>query len=161
VHSDGEGLGSEFSVQLPIRAKPPLEELLPLDVMPARDCHILLVDDNTDTNDLLNIFLTLEGQTVTSAYDGVTGLALARENVYDVIVCDIGLPLLNGHEVMAQLRRDTSRRMPCAIAVTGYNSLGSRARASAAGFDHYLVKPIVVGNLRTLIAASVSPSWCR
>ncbi len=99
-------------------------------------------------------FLTLEGHTVTSTVDGKSGIAMARESVYDIIVCDIGLPGMDGYEVVRQLRREAVQPLPCYIALTGYNQLENRDRAREAGFDHYLVKPIAIDILVSLISSS-------
>jgi two-component system CheB/CheR fusion protein len=156
VRSDGVGLGSEFIVQMPISAA-----LQPQDggpepkAIPARSCRILLIEDNPDAIETLKELLTLEGHSVTSTFDGVTGLAMAKENVYDVIICDIGLPGMDGYEVVKQLRRHLLNPVPCIIALTGYNHRENQSRAIEAGFDHYLVKPIAIGALAKLISSSV------
>jgi signal transduction histidine kinase len=157
VHSEGEGFGSEFRIQLPVSAQRlPHHGTAPATEIPARACRILVIEDNADTNSLLNNILAQEGHIMTSALDGRSGLALAKENIYDVIICDIGLPGMNGYEVIEQLRLHSSNPLPCLIAMTGYNQAGSRARATEAGFDHYLVKPVVLDNLRNLIPSGES-----
>jgi len=156
VHSDGVGFGSEFIVSLPTSAESlPNDSSPPSKIFPARYCRILLIEDNVDSNETLKDLLELEGHTVTSTFDGTNGLAKAKENNYDVIVCDIGLPGMDGYEVVKQLRSHALRPVPCVIALTGYNQTENRDRAVEAGFDHYLVKPISVDMLVTLIATSV------
>lgn len=154
VNSEGVGLGSEFKIQLPISTEPlPHHSTAPPTQIPARACRILVIEDNADTNSLLNNILAEEGHIMTSALDGLSGLALAKENIYDVIICDIGLPGMSGYEVIEQLRLHSSKPLPRLIAMTGYNQPGSQARATEAGFDHYLVKPVAMNNLRNLIPA--------
>lgn len=155
VRSAGADQGSEFVVLLPIPTELLARENLPA----ARDglAHyrrILLIDDNADANESLNDLLSMEGHAISSAYDGTSGLALAQANSYDVIVCDIGLPGMDGYEVVKQLRLDSSRPLPLLIALSGYNQLENRIRATAVGFDHYLVKPIAIGILLDLISSS-------
>jgi DNA-binding response OmpR family regulator len=117
----------------------------------------LLIDDNVDANETLRHFLTLEGHTVSAAWNGGTGLAMAQKNLYDIIICDIGLPGINGYEVVRRLQMNLSKPKPCFIAITGYNQMESRIRAIDAGFDHYLVKPIAVDILLNLIALATPP----
>lgn len=152
--SDGIGLGSEFILRLPIAAKAlPHHDSPPVKPVPARHCRILLIEDNADANETLHDLLALAGHTVTCAFDGTTGLALASLNSYDVILCDIGLPGMDGYKVVTQLRRRAVTPMPVYIAMTGYNQPKFRTRAIEAGFDHYLVKPIAIEVLVQLIAA--------
>jgi CheY-like chemotaxis protein len=144
-------------VLLPISAEPLPHDSGPASkALPVRACRILLIEDNVDVNETLNNFLALEGHVVTSAFDGKTGLAMAKENIYDVIVCDIGLPGMNGYEVARQLRMHSLKPMPCLIAITGYNQLQNRTHAADTGFDHYLVKPVAVKILTSLISSSAS-----
>lgn len=152
VRSTGAGFGSEFMVLLPISAEPLRHDRPASKAIPTHHCRILLIEDNADANETLNDFLALEGHTLTSAFDGTTGLAMAKENIYDVIICDIGLPGMDGYEVVKQLRLHSSKSMPCLIAMTGYNQLENRIRAIDAGFDHYLVKPIATDILVNLIS---------
>lgn len=153
VESAGAGLGSKFTVQLPISIASLLHDSKsPVKAVLSRPRRILLIEDNVDANEILNNFLALEGHTMTSAFDGKTGLAMAKENNYDVIVCDIGLPGMNGYEVIKQLRQDTLKPVPYLIAMTGYNQLEHRSNAMDAGFDHYLVKPVTMELLRNLIS---------
>ena len=155
VHSEGTGFGSEFTIQLPVSTKRlPHHGTAPATEIPRRTCRILVIEDNPDTNNLLNNILAQEGHLMTSALDGPSGLALAQENTFDVIICDIGLPGMNGYEVIEQLRRDLSKPLPCLIAMTGYNRPESQTRATEAGFDHYLVKPVAMDNLRNLMPSA-------
>lgn len=157
VESGGAGLGSEFTVQLPISIESlPRDNRSTAQSSRSRPRRVLLIEDNADANEILNNLLALEGHTMTSAFDGTTGLAMAKENNYDVIVCDIGLPGLNGYEVVKQLRHDPLKPVPYLIAMTGYNQLEHRNHAMDAGFDHYLVKPVAMDILKDLISSSVT-----
>ncbi|MDB5762082.1 MAG: putative signal transduction histidine kinase [Herminiimonas sp.] len=156
VHSAGAGFGSEFIVHLPISAAAlPHDDIPASKAIPARHCRILLIEDSADSNDILNDLLTLEGHTIASAFDGTTGLAMAKENRYDVILCDIGLPGMDGYEVVRQLRHHSLKPVPCLIAITGYDQPENRTRATEVGFDHYLVKPVASDVLLNLISSSV------
>lgn len=153
VWSDGLGLGSEFIVELPLS-----NELLSYNTSELPNEHpiygqrILLIEDNFTANEILSELLTMEGHTVTSAFDGISGLVMAEENIYDIIVCDIGLPGMNGYEVINQLRLNTSKAVPLCIAISGYSHQKNRHNAELAGFDHYLVKPVAISTLAKLIS---------
>lgn len=156
VKSAGEGFGSEFVVVLPSSAAQlPQASSLELDVVSSHFCRILLIDDNVDSNEALKELLSLEGHTIASAFDGATGLAMARENSYDIIVCDIGLPGMDGYELLHQLRPNLLKPVPYCIALTGYSQEENRIRAIEAGFDHYLVKPVTTEIFVKLISSRV------
>jgi signal transduction histidine kinase/ActR/RegA family two-component response regulator len=158
VRSAGQGLGSEFEVTLPLAgARERNQSINPLALkQPAASCkRILLIEDNADANATLKLLLELEGHQVTSALDGLTGLSLAKAHAYDFIICDIGLPGLDGYEVMTQIRQQLDQPRPYAIALSGYGQPEDRARAVDAGFDHYLLKP-VKGDFLLHVISSVS-----
>ncbi len=153
VRSKGTGFGSEFTVLLPLSGAAPEGSGGPLSkAVPARHRRILLIEDNVDANETLKLLLELEGHAVTSIFDGPGGLAMAMENIYDVIVCDIGLPGMNGFEIVKQLRASALEPAPCVIATSGYNQAEDRTHAMEAGFDHYLVKPVAIDILMALIS---------
>lgn len=156
VRSAGPGFGSEFTILLPISAAPLPHDSRPSSKpTPARHRRVLLIEDNVDANDTLHDLLAQEGHVITCTFDGTDGLAMAKENVYDVIVCDIGLPGIDGFEVVRQLRLRLLKPGPRFIAITGYNQQEMRNRAKEVGFDHYLVKPIAMDVLLNLISSSV------
>jgi DNA-binding response OmpR family regulator len=96
--------------------------------------------------------LAAEGHEVTCAADGRTGLALALDQPWDVIVCDVGLPGLDGLALMRALRARQEGARPYAVALTGYGQPDDEARGLAAGFDRYLVKPVGAGALLAVVA---------
>ena len=153
VHSDGLGHGSEFTVVLPLVAKPdPLEADRAVPALPARSCRILIIEDNVDANETLNFCLSFEGHKVASAFDGPTGLAMAKKGNFDVVMCDIGLPGMDGYEVLRQLKPSDVQPVPYCIAMTGYDSLDHRDHAKNAGFDSYLVKPVSIETLQDIVS---------
>lgn len=115
--------------------------------------RILMVEDNVEANKTLSAFLTAEGHTVICAFDGIAGLALARERVFDVLICDIGLPGMDGFELITELRRVPGLHIPFAIAISGDGQAEHRMRAIGAGFGQYFVKPVDLDGLSTLIAS--------
>jgi CheY-like chemotaxis protein len=149
------GEGSTFTVRLPVSAEV-LGECTPTaraGVKPGSG-RVLLIEDNVDACDTLAHFLTLQGHEVTAAYDGAAGLQAATERPFQVVICDIGLPGLDGFDVIAGLRGSTDGDKPFAIALSGYCQAEDRERAIEAGFDHYLVKPVGPDDLLALIASS-------
>ena len=153
VHSDGLGHGSEFTVVLPLVAKPDLLEAdRAVPALPARSCRILIIEDNVDANETLNFCLSFEGHKVASAFDGPTGLAMAKKGNFDVVMCDIGLPGMDGYEVLRQLKPSDVQPVPYCIAMTGYDSLDHRDHAKNAGFDSYLVKPVSIETLQDIVS---------
>ena len=153
VRSKGTGFGSEFTVLLPLSTEALEQNCGPVSkAVLARHRRILLIEDNVDANETLKLLLELEGHAVTSMFDGPSGLLMATKNIYDVIVCDIGLPGIDGFEVVKQLRLAAATPAPCYIATSGYNQAEDRSRAIEAGFDHYLVKPVAIDMLMALIA---------
>jgi signal transduction histidine kinase len=151
--SAGLGTGSEFTVRLPLEtgaapAPPASGEIAP---DPRR--RVLVIEDQADVADSLRVLLELVGHEVRVAYTGPEGLRAAREWRPDAVLSDIGLPGMDGLAVAAALRGDPAVCPPLMIAVSGYGSEEDRARSRAAGFDHHLVKPTDVEELRRLLAA--------
>lgn len=153
--SAGLGRGSEFIVTLPLSgAAAPLSPSAGAAIAQALiPCRVLLVEDHVDANQLLSDVLSLEGFAVTASFDGPSGLQMAREHTYDVIICDIGLPGMSGYELLTRLRQHLPKPWPYFIALTGYDDATHRLQAANAGFDHFLVKPIDIGILVRLISS--------
>ena len=120
---------------------------------PGRSLRIALIDDNVDANDSLCAVLRMMGHEVSAAFDGKAGFELVRDTHPQLVVCDIGLPVMNGYEVVARLRETVKGPMPFMIALTGFGQPEDLARALAAGFDCHLTKPVDIEELLRLIAA--------
>jgi CheY-like chemotaxis protein len=118
-----------------------------------RCCNVLLVEDNVDACETLQHFLSAEGHDVAVAYDGRAGLEAALERRFDVVICDIGLPGIDGYDLMRTLRAHPEGRWPLAVALSGYGQDDDRERAIGAGFDHYFVKPASSEALLALLAS--------
>jgi len=154
--SDGPGQGSAFTVRLPLSLAPAPDAILPPSELQAGHTRrVLIIEDNEDAADVLRMLLELEGHQVEVAGDGNTGLALAMEGRFDAVVCDIGLPGLDGFELMTRLRAASPEIRPLSVALSGYGQPSDRERALAAGFDRYLVKPVGPGVLVEALAAAV------
>ena len=153
VHSDGLGHGSEFTVVLASVDKADLPKAdLSVSDLPTKSCRILIIEDNIDANETLNFCLSCEGHAVVSAFDGPAGLFIAKDGKFDVVMCDIGLPGMDGYEVLRKLKVLGVQPAPYCVAMTGYDSRDHRAHADDAGFDQYLVKPVSLETLQAVIS---------
>jgi CheY-like chemotaxis protein len=112
--------------------------------------RILVVEDNQDSADTLNLLLELRGHNVRVARTGAEGLRMAHEWKPDIVLADLGLPILDGFSLAKRLR-PTGVRM---IAITGYGGDEFRREASACGFEQFLVKPPDLGQLMQLVESA-------
>lgn len=112
---------------------------------------VLVVDDNKDAADALVALLSAEGHRASAAYSGVTAIARADEVHPDVVLLDIGMPGTSGFDVARALRDYRRAPKPVIVAVTGAADPSDRLAARMAGFDHYLVKPVEMSALVTLL----------
>jgi CheY-like chemotaxis protein len=118
-----------------------------------RSLRVLVVDDNADAADSLAIMLRMYGHEVYVAYDGAAALEAAQARQPEVMLLDIGLPILNGYEVAERLQRQAGAARPVMVALTGYGQEENRRQASMAGFEHYLVKPVDPSDLMQLLSS--------
>jgi CheY-like chemotaxis protein len=154
AESAGIGQGSRFTLRLPACSLPETASVAPEHVVATSGaCRVLIIEDNPDACETLKAFLDMEGHQVSMAHDGQSGLDALLGQAFDVVVCDIGLPGMDGLEVMARLRAAQGGAGPVAIGLSGYGQAEDRARATAAGFDHYLVKPVNPDALLALVSA--------
>ena len=143
AHSDGTGRGAEFAAMLPI-AERDAAMSVDRDGTPGRAAarlRILVVEDNIDAAESLRRLLNLHGYEVSVADNGIDGVAEAKRSHPDAVVCDIGLPGMDGYAVASALRGDPETARARLIAVTGYGRAEDRARALSSGFDDHIVKP--------------------
>ncbi|HEY4317937.1 MAG TPA: response regulator [Herbaspirillum sp.] len=103
---------------------------------------ILLIEDNEQNRYLTTFLLNKSGHTVESACDGPSGIDMALERKYDLILLDIQLPGMDGYEVARTLRATAATRDVPIVAVTSYAMVGDRESILDAGCDGYLEKPI-------------------
>lgn len=104
--------------------------------------RILVIEDNQANMDLMAYLLQAFGHALLPAGNGEGGLAIARRERPDAIICDVHLPRLDGFGVVAALKRDPALRAIPVIAVTALAMVGDRERLLEAGFDGYISKPI-------------------
>lgn len=152
--SEGLGKGAEFIIELPIKPAPVMAAA-PEPVAPVcsdSKCRILVIEDNKDTAESVRMLLDHEGYEVEIAYAGASGLEIARAFKPQIILCDIGLPGMDGYQVARIIRQDDAFSSTCIIALTGYGRDEDQQQAREAGFDMHLTKPIDYNNLRRALA---------
>jgi signal transduction histidine kinase/ActR/RegA family two-component response regulator len=150
--SEGPGHGSSFTIALPLDQRALRPETPPRLEQERGTRKVLIIEDNTDSADTLAEVLTLAGHRVDVAYDGPTAIAKAREFQPDVVLCDIGLPAMDGFAVASALRNDPKTARSLLVALSGYAQAPDRSRALEAGFDEHLAKPPDIATLERLLA---------
>ena len=118
-----------------------------------RRTRVIIVEDNPEAADSLRLLLGLRGYEARVAYTGPEGVRLAQEWPPDVVLCDIGLPGLDGYGVATVLRQHPVTAQARLIAVTAYGFDAARRRSREVGFERHLVKPVDPGVLLELLAA--------
>jgi PAS domain S-box-containing protein len=155
--SAGLGHGSEFIVRLPLApasSRSKRRTNLPELVVPARPARrIVVVDDTRAAVDTLARLLEKMGQQVRTANDAATALELVRKERPDLVISDLAMPNMNGFELAQRLRQDPALSGLVLVALTGYGQESSRRQAKEAGFDYYLVKPVSLEALETMLAS--------
>jgi PAS domain S-box-containing protein len=157
VHSAGVGQGSEFTVRLAA-----LEAALeapeshgttpaPAEAVPRR---VLVVDDSHDAAESLAMLLQLEGHETYRAHDGADAVRTAERVRPDVVLMDIGLPVLNGYEACRRIRDHAWGATSVIVAISGWGQDDDREQSRAAGFDLHLVKPVDYKELLRLVGSA-------
>jgi PAS domain S-box-containing protein len=158
VHSEGPGMGSEFTVTLPCRSSAARSSVEPPPVAERKGAtaarKILVADDNQDAANTLAMLLRLGGHEVHTAHGGQAALALAAAVHPEIALLDIGMPDLDGYEVARRLRAAPGGPSLKLVALTGWGQEEDKRRAQAAGFDHHLTKPVDPDRLDALLAGS-------
>lgn len=151
AHSAGAGTGSEFVVDLPL-VPPPPDTPLQARSSPGASRLVLIIEDNVDAATTLAELLALDGHRPHIAHDGRSGIALALELKPDIVLCDIGLPDVDGYEVARTLRANGALEKTRLVALSGYAQAEDQQRSSNAGFDAHLPKPPSLAALKDLLA---------
>jgi PAS domain S-box-containing protein len=152
ARSEGEGKGSEFIVRLPVLAQVPALDVVTDEPAAAAPRRVLVVDDNEDAAESLAMLLGFNGNETHLAYDGETALVAAEKFRPDLILLDIGLPRMNGHEVCRRLRAQPWGKDLKVVALTGWGQEQDRRLTAEAGFDGHLVKPVDPATLNEVLA---------
>lgn len=160
----GIGLGSRFTISLPVVAAPAtvdVPQCLEKSVLSHTSMRILLVDDNVDAVESLSAIFETLGHQVKTAYNATYAMESARVNDFDACVLDIGLPDIDGYELVRKLREIASMRNTFIIALSGYGQEQDKILAKEAGFDYYLVKPAIATDILCLIHERIENKTIR
>ena len=154
--SPGVGLGSTFSIRLPLavvdnvpRPATPAPATGPANA--ASPLRVLITDDNHDAADTLRDLLDGGGHVTRVAYDGAAALAIAETFQPQVVLLDIGMPGMDGYQTARAMRLLPGLEQVTLAALTGWGAAEDRARSQAAGFDHHLLKPVVLAELHAML----------
>jgi signal transduction histidine kinase/DNA-binding response OmpR family regulator len=154
VTSDGPGKGSEFTIRLPLSTGPApqleTKHAEPRTVGAKR--RILVIDDNRDAAEMIRSLLTREGHDVLAAFTGPAGLEAVLASRPEIVLCDIGLPGMDGYQIARQVRQDPAVADAYMIALTGYGREEDKERSRQAGFDLHMTKPIDFTSLRRALS---------
>jgi CheY-like chemotaxis protein len=120
--------------------------------------RVVVIDGDRTTADILRDLLDLYGYEVMVAYDGLDGLLLALASPPAFVLCEIGVPALDGYGVAVALRQQPATRNSRLIAVTAHGCDEARKRSKQMGFERHLVKPVEPEVLLELLASQRQPS---
>ncbi|XUL93242.1 ATP-binding protein [Streptomyces galilaeus] len=152
AHSEGPGKGATFTVLLP-----QADEAAPEPARPSapprarRQLAILIVEDNTDLAATYRTLLERQGHHVTAVHTGADALTATESDVFDVVLCDLGLPDTDGYTVARTVRARPHGDRPRLIAVSGFSRGTDRSLSRTAGFDAHLAKPLPLTDLLDLL----------
>ncbi|MDQ3255734.1 MAG: ATP-binding protein [Acidobacteriota bacterium] len=167
VASEGDGLGSTFTVSLPLMAvrsavsdtgsaQQPEFKLPELECPPElTGLRVLVVDDDADTCELLQVILEGCGAQVKTASSAAAALEAVAEEVFDVLISDIGMPDEDGYSLIAKVRalsKERGGKVPAAAALTAFVGEKDRIRVLQSGFQIHVPKPISPSELVTVVA---------
>jgi signal transduction histidine kinase len=153
--SSGEGLGATFTLTLPALTADDEPHAARANGAPragdASALKILVIEDNSDIADTLADLLAELGHRVWVARSGPAGIELVKQAMPNVVLCDLGLPGMDGIEVCSSVRGMPLATQPVMVALTGWGREHDRRRTAEAGFDHHLVKPVALEKLNDVL----------
>ena len=120
---------------------------------PVHSLKVLVVDDNVDAAKSVAMLLRTIGHDSRLAHDGDGAMQAALEYVPDVVLLDIGLPIIDGYEVAKWIRQAPALKNVVLVALTGYGQESDRHRTQEAGFDQHLVKPVDFAKVQSILVA--------
>lgn len=118
---------------------------------------ILFVEDTTEQRDLVAMFLGMNGYQVEVANNGIEGLAQARRLEPDLILLDLGMPKMDGYQMMEQLRADETLKDTPVVVISAWAAAKNRERAEATGADAFITKPFELTHILTMVQKYVPP----
>jgi len=151
--SDGESLGSSFTIRLPTIDNRAPQVKSGGEIGSREKRRMLVVDDNRDGAATLAMMLRLLGDEVRTAHDGLEAVEAAADFRPEVILMDVGMPRLNGLEAAQRIKNEPWGRGVKIIALTGWGQAEDRARSFEAGCDDHMVKPVDIAELQKKLAA--------
>jgi CheY-like chemotaxis protein len=170
--SGGVGKGATFVVNLPLTAVDPLpaelehehprskpRDLLLLAEISLKDVSVLVIDDEPDACNLLKSLLKSAGALVYLAQSADEGIEQLKAKSVDVLICDIGMPDVDGYTLIRHVRAldDPQKSEVSAVALTAYARLEDRTEAIRAGFQNHLPKPVDPAELLAVVHSLVTP----
>jgi two-component system CheB/CheR fusion protein len=153
VESDGRARGSRFTVRLPLSQAAATPQTRRARLPWPEGKRVAVIEDNVDGCQMLRLLLEHAGYEVVTAHDGEQGLALIEEVDPDIVIVDIGLPVMDGLELARRVRMRPERSNLYMVALTGYGQQADRTAALDAGFDAHVVKPLDLEELTRLMRA--------
>jgi two-component system CheB/CheR fusion protein len=157
--SAGRDLGAEFVVRLPLDAQAPAgARVVSVVRPPLRGRRMLVIEDDEDVASAMQTVLEMAGHEVAVAGNGPDGIAEARAWKPEIVLCDIGLPGMDGYEVARRIRADAALRGTFLVALSGYAQVDDIAAARAAGFDEHMAKPPSAEKIQRILAAFRPPA---
>ena len=159
AHSEGTGKGTQIEIVLPVLPSVQANDASDVKVTTpsATRCRILIIEDNVDAQEALKLLLEAWGHEVHVASDGAAGIAALRALQPELALIDIGLPRMDGYEVVRQIAAAPCAKLPLLVALTGYGDLEQRDAALRAGFDVHIVKPADCQQLRDVVQRAAEP----
>ena len=172
VKSSGTGKGATFIVSLPMTVLHPLQEpwerghpqskprdLPSVPAISLNNVSVLVIDDELDARNLLKLLLESAGAVVYLAPSAEQGMEHLLTKSVDVLICDIGMPDVDGYSLMRRIRAldDGQKSEVAAVALTAYARLEDRTEAMSAGFQNHLPKPVEPAELLAVVHSLANP----
>jgi signal transduction histidine kinase/ActR/RegA family two-component response regulator len=154
ISSPGTNQGTEVELRLPLTPMPIVNTMTaePFTATSRRGLRVLIVEDNLDAAEMLELVVSQLGHDTRIAHDGATALSIATQFAPDLVLLDIGLPVMNGYSVARALRQLPDFAGVHVAAVTGWGQEEDRRKAREAGFDSHFTKPLSPATLHDLLA---------
>lgn len=162
--SEGEGKGSKFTLRLPL-LEPQERSIEPSEAPTSNDAHaevleglkILLVEDDQEALEMLTIYLSMEGADVSGCDDAIEALERLKTEQFDLMIADIGMPYMNGHDLIKAVREELKldgQKLP-AVALSGFAARSDKEFSIACGFQAHLTKPldpqVLISSIRSFV----------